>query len=456
MLPKQATNQGKGRPSHEKLYIRPWFGAAHTQSVIIVGPPWPRSAALRVIQTQVQYYRQRGFSTVFVGVPFLWDFKYLPEISARLPQGVTELDADRVFVATFDDKTYNSKRYHATNWRAFSGTALDWQVAIARACRLREEEMNFMRKLQPALFHVNHLYTLGFALCLRKQLFGPDSRPPLILETHDVQSHLTHQKGDRNPGTARPDGLQRLIKSEVSLLKKADVLIHISRHDFAFFQRLLPSKPQFLVFPTIDEKFRSRVKRVPSPPEAIDLLFVGQWHPANFVGIRWFLQTVWPLIVDRNYSLKIVGAIGHMVQRKSPKLYKAFCACFVGEVVDLVPYYRAARCVIAPMRWGTGISIKTVEALSLGKPFVGTSTAFRGMPMERLKEAGLLAHDDAKSFARAISLALSRERQAASISRAVYEDVFSNRASFATRDAAFRAAGPVEGRRHRSRQPAKS
>jgi hypothetical protein len=41
---------------------------------------------------------------------------------------------------------------------------------------------------------------------------------------------------------------------------------------------------------------------------------------------------------------------------------------------------RAARCVSATMVSGTGISIKTIEALALGKPFVGTSKAYRGMP----------------------------------------------------------------------------
>ena len=354
---------------------------------------------------------------------------------------MTELDADRVFVATFDEKTYNSPKYHASNWRSFFGTVLDWQVVIARACRLRDEETDLLRQHPAVLFHVNHLYTLGFALDLRKRLFSVDSRPPIILETHDFQSHLTHAKGDLNPRHGKRDSLKRLIQSETAFQEKANVLIHLSLHDLNSFQKLLPSKPQFLVLPSIDEKFRSRVRAAPAPSEAIDLLFVGQWHPANFVGIRWFLQKIWPLIADCKYNLKIVGVIGQMVEWKSPKLYNAFRPCFVGEVADLVPYYRAARCVIAPMRWGTGISIKAIEALALGKPFVGTSAAFRGLPMDRLKEAGVRAYDDAEGFAEAICRTLSAERMAISISRAAYEDLFAIRASFSARDTALRAAG---------------
>ena len=75
----------------------------------------------------------------------------------------------------------------------------------------------------------------------------------------------------------------------------------------------------------------------------------------------------------------------------------------MGEVADLAPYYRAARCVIAPMISGSGTSIKTIEALALGKPFVGTSKAFRGMPMEQINKAGLRENDDPESFAAAIA-----------------------------------------------------
>jgi glycosyltransferase involved in cell wall biosynthesis len=234
--------------------------------------------------------------------------------------------------------------------------------------------------------------------------------------------------------------LERLLKSETALLEKANVLIHLSVDDFKLFQATLPSKPQFLAFPTIDEKFSSTVNAAAPPAESIDLLFVGQWHPPNLAAVKWFFEQVWPLIVGRQYKLKIVGPIGSLVQRELPQLYDTFRSCFTGEVADLIPYYRAARCVIAPMVSGSGTSIKTIEALALGKPFVGTSKAFRGMPMERLKEVGIQAHDEPQAFADAIVHALCSEREAQALSRAAYDKVFSVRASFDSRDEALRAA----------------
>jgi glycosyltransferase involved in cell wall biosynthesis len=409
-------------------------------AVIIFGPPWPRSGTARVIQNQIFYYRERGFFTVFIGVPFLWYFIGLsksPEVSA---EEVDELGADRSFTATLDQKRYNSAKFRASIRHAFLGTALDWQVAVGRTARLPDGALHFAGGLRTALFHVNHVNTLGFALDFRKKLFGANSSLPIILETHDIQSHLLRENGSRNPWTRRADWSERLIKSETALLKQADVLIHLSTDDFSFFQKLLPSKPQFIAFPTINENIRSNVNAAAVPGENIDLLFVGSWHRPNLAAIRWFLEEVWPLIAHRHYRLKIVGLIGPMVQKELPQLHDAFRLSFVGEVTDLIPYYRAARCVIAPMVSGSGISIKTIEALALGKPFVGTSKAFRGMPMERLNQAGIQAHDDPQDFANAIFQTLYAVDEAAIASRAAYEDVFSARAAFAQRDEALRTA----------------
>jgi hypothetical protein len=89
---------------------------------------------------------------------------------------------------------------------------------------------------------------------------------------------------------------------------------------------------------------------------------------------------------------------------------------------------------------GSGTSIKTIEALALGKPFVGKSKAFRGMPMDRLKEVAIQAHDGPQAFADAIVHALCSEREAQALSRSAHDNVFSVRASFASRDKVLRAA----------------
>jgi glycosyltransferase involved in cell wall biosynthesis len=409
-------------------------------AVFIIGPPWPRGGAARVIQNQIAYYRDRGFFTVFIAVPFQWSHISRDGNPVRLAEGMDELGSDRLFVAVLEQTRYTLAKYKASVRHALRGTVLDWRVAIGGAARLSGKDIDYLGALHPVLFHVNHVYTLDFALDLSKLLFGRRSRPPVILETHDVQSHLLFERGIPNPWTRRRDRLKRLTTSEANLLKKVDVLIHLSVDDFKFFQTLLPGKPQFLALPTIDESFRTSVSTLPAQGEMIDLLFVGQPHLPNLDAIKWFFEQIWPLIKDHGYNLKIVGDIQSLVKQKLPRLHDSFGSYFIGPVADLSPYYRAARCVIAPMVSGSGTSIKTIEALALGKSFVGTSKAFRGMPLDRIHRAGLREHDDPQAFAQAITNALCSQDLAGAMSRAAYDEIFSLRASFAARDEALHAA----------------
>jgi glycosyltransferase involved in cell wall biosynthesis len=409
--------------------------------VIIIGPPWARSGSARVIQNQIEFYRNRGYRTLFVGVGIHWAYWRTSPIWDAFREGAPELGADHVAVAALDQNKFIVTKLAATIRHSFFGTQLDWIVAIGRSAQLLEKDARFIRELRVALIHVNHVYTLGFAQKIRRKLVREGKRVPLILETHDIQSKLLLERGDKNPWTRRPDSLERLVKAEIRLMKQADVLVHLSVTDFEFFKAELPQKPHILTMPTINEAFIASANANNCVSDKkIDLLFVGQFYHPNLVALEWFFSKVWPLIRERQYDLKIVGPVDKLVAGTSPQTYQEFRSYFDGAVADLAPYYRAARCVIAPMVSGTGISIKTIEALALGKPFVGTSKAFRGMPMEEIESAGLRAYDDPQEYADAIVRALGDERKAGARSRAVYEKVFSIQAASISRDQAFRLA----------------
>jgi glycosyltransferase involved in cell wall biosynthesis len=406
-------------------------------AVIILGPLWPRSGPTRLIQNQIDYYRARGYFTVFLGVAIDKDPVRGCEIWEELREGFGDLGADCVLLAGLDQEKWLTTKISSSVRHILRGTALDWIVDIGKSAVLEDADLRFVRDLPVEIIHVNYVYTLGFALRLRRQWLRSGSSVPIILETHDVQSHLLQDRGDLNPWTRHPDSFERLLKSELKLLNKAEVLVHLSLDDIEFFKAQLPKMPQVLAMPTVEERFTSSVNSASTPvADPIDLLFIGQAHLPNLAGIQWFFAQVWPLVADRRYNLKIVGKVCGLVQERSPQVYESFRSCFVGPVADLGHYYRAARCILAPMVSGSGISIKTIEALALGKPFVGTSKAFRGMPIDRIKQAGLQAYDDPQAFADAVVRALSDEHQAGSVSRAIYESVFSAEATFAARDQA--------------------
>jgi glycosyltransferase involved in cell wall biosynthesis len=409
-------------------------------TVVIVGPPWPRSGAARVMENQIEYYRLRGFRTVFVVVPFHRAFMRSSPVWAEISEGIEELGAHNSFMAPLDQQRYRAAKYAASLRHGFRGTALDWEFAMANSVRLPQDLLRFLHGVPVTLIQVNYVQTLGFALRLRKKLGGRGARIPIILETHDVQSDLMQQRGDLYPWTHKPDLPNRTLHSEISLLGKADVLVHLSWDDFRFFQGRMPHNQHFLAAPTIDENYVSAVNSAVPLEETIDLLFAGQNHAPNLAAMKWFFEQVWPLVEANRYNLKIAGGVDRLVKESLPRLYERFRSSFVGTVADLAPYYRSARCVIAPMVSGSGTSIKTIEALALGKPFVGTSKAFRGMPIEQLNRAGIQAYDSPRSFADAVVGILADEQRAGVRSRSAYESIFSVQTNFASRDEAVRLA----------------
>lgn len=410
-------------------------------AAVIVGPPWPRSGTARVMQNQIGYYRSRGYLTVLVCVPVHSSFTESHSGWEDIKVGMQELGADRTFFAPIDNRRFIVAKYAALIGHSFRVTALDWIVFTAKSAQLPDEAIRFIHELPVTLIQVNHVFTLGFARRLLRKAVRSGHRVPIILDTHDVQSRVLEDRGEINPWTHRPDSLKWLLRSEIAYLDRVKVLVHLSVDDFNFFKLRLPHRQHILALPTIDETFVSTVNiACQSSADPIDLLFVGQSTDPNRAAIKWFFEQVWPLIAHRGYRFKIVGPIEELVRRELPELYQAFRSYFVGPAAELAPFYRAARCVIAPMVSGTGISIKTIEALALGKPFVGTSKAYRGMPMDRIEQAGLQAHDTPQTFADAIVHTLSAEQFASAASRAAYDSLFSNQASFSSRDEALRIA----------------
>lgn len=414
---------------------------SEARAVIIVGPPWPRSGTGRGMQNQVDYYRSRGYFVIFISVPVHCSYTEGHPDWDGLRTGMQEFGADRTFHAYIDQRRFSLAKY--TEWLklGFHGTALDWIVFTAASAHISEEAHDFIRNAHISLVHVNHVFTLEFVRKLLKRSIPSGEKIPMILETHDIQSYALKERGEVNGWTHRIDRVESLVRSEIARLKSVGVFIHVSTDDCEFFKKHLPDKQHVLSMPTIHENFVLDVRSTPAPSvKRFDLLFVGHDTAPNAAALEWFFGQVWPLLAGEGYQLKIVGSIAKSAHQGVRELHRRFSSSFVGEVASLNPFYSATRCVIAPMVSGTGISCKTIEALALGKPFVGTSKAYRGMPADALGELGLLAHDTPESFANAIGNALRMEEAAGAASRMAYLRLFSNEVSFTARDEAVRLA----------------
>src|SRR5262249_5996163 len=104
----------------------------------------------------------------------------------------------------------------------------------------------------------------------------------------------------------------------------------------------------------------------PSPePGGSRILFVGSANPINVQALEWILGAVFPHIQKKraDSELVVAGEVGRV--RRWPNWVS-----LLGNQDSLVDTYARAAVVRNPVKFGTGLPVKTIEALSYGKRIV--------------------------------------------------------------------------------------
>jgi glycosyltransferase involved in cell wall biosynthesis len=177
---------------------------------------------------------------------------------------------------------------------------------------------------------------------------------------------------------------------ELRKLSRADSILAIQA-DEAKLVRSRLSDHSVLVLP-----MAARPVSDPVPGDGSVVLFVGGSNAPNIDGLRWFLTSCWPQIHARSPNIRFLVA-GTVSEFFGPP---PIGVVFLGLVDDLLPLYRQAGLVISPLRAGSGLKIKLIEALEQGKAVVASPVTLQGVG-DTLTEAVCVA-DGAPEFVDAI------------------------------------------------------
>jgi succinoglycan biosynthesis protein ExoO len=135
------------------------------------------------------------------------------------------------------------------------------------------------------------------------------------------------------------------------------------------------------------------------------VLFVGSSAAPNVDGLRWFLDTSWPELrrLKPTVELSVVGSVCQSFGNVPEGVM------LMGQIKDLHSVYQDAGVVISPLRAGSGLKIKLIEGLSLGKAMVVTSTTMQGVN-DWLSDCVVTA-DDPIEFAKVVSRLLNERTE---------------------------------------------
>jgi Glycosyl transferases group 1 len=148
---------------------------------------------------------------------------------------------------------------------------------------------------------------------------------------------------------------------ESQMVGRADVVIAIHPSDAAALEEMTHGRE--VIVTGVDADVRPE-RRWPSGFVA---LLPGSGNPLNQAGLRDFLRFAWPRVktLVPDATLRVAGGVGRVVPPGTAGV------TVLGHVPDLAAEYESARVVINPAVAGTGLKIKTVEALAHLTPVVG-------------------------------------------------------------------------------------
>ena len=201
----------------------------------------------------------------------------------------------------------------------------------------------------------------------------------------------------------------RELDFELRAVRRVDHIVTMSAEDATRLRRFAPDL-RVSVSPCGVDPAEFRPPALPPPPET-DLGFIGHFgHPPNADAVGFLVRDIVPRL-GRTVRVRLVGrgVTPEVAALAGPGVE------VTGPVADVRPHLLAATVFVAPVRFGTGMRGKTLEALAMGRPVVTTSVGAEGLGATSGRH--LLVADRAADIAAAIVRLLDDAALAADLGR---------------------------------------
>jgi len=225
------------------------------------------------------------------------------------------------------------------------------------------------------------------------------SKAKIVLRAHNIEHRVWKRVASITKNPLKKAYLNHLSATledyEKNILNQYDGIVPISPVDAPFFME--HTKKPVLALPTGIHPEKLKMKPSGQPEHALYHIGAMNWMP-NEEGIRWFIDRVWPVVHKRLPELKI-----HLAGREMPPWLEQLQMDNVvieGEVDDAYEFIQSKSILIAPLFSGSGIRIKIIEGMAMGKAVISTSIGAEGINYTHGKN--ILIADTAHDFAEAI------------------------------------------------------
>ena len=243
---------------------------------------------------------------------------------------------------------------------------------------------------------------------------------PKALDYQDIFSYGMKRRADIASPITRPIynmEYRRLARYEAAIFNDFDVRTIISEPDRKLFTH--EKRDEILIIPNgVDHDFFKPQER----EKQYDLVFTGNMsYPPNVNAVEYLANEILPIVWKSRpeTTLYIAGAT------PDPKVKKAASERIIvsGWLDDIRDAYAQSRVFIAPMRIGTGLQNKLLEAMSMRLPAITSPLANASLGAKLNEE--ILIGSNAQEMAQHILTLLIDTQKAEQIAQAGFD--FTNR-----------------------------
>lgn len=258
----------------------------------------------------------------------------------------------------------------------------------------------------------------------------------VVLDTENVEARIVHRIFESRPATI--SGLfsrfesGRLEKYERTVCRRADLVLTVTEEDKAVLSTLAADGSQdarsihIQTVPIgVDTHYFSYSWQPEPEPRSV---FVGTMYwPPNVECVTRYCRDILPIIRESAPGLQF-DIVGLRPARAVVELGRHVAGVHVsGSVEDVRPYMSRSRVFVVPLRAGSGMRVKILNAMATGVPVVTTSIGCEGIDglvtvrtptdSDANLEANIWVADSPEGFAEAVATLTRNDELATRLSR---------------------------------------
>jgi glycosyltransferase involved in cell wall biosynthesis len=228
----------------------------------------------------------------------------------------------------------------------------------------------------------------------------------VVLNSHDIMQIVWERylRVERNPLKRIYAALElrKLRRWEAGAHRRVDAVWAVSQHDADLLAQMCPGLPVLVVPNTVD----IRAYETASSDDGAGVVFIGgmDWFP-NRDAVEFFAGSVLPSLRARVPAVRF-SVVGRAPLDGVRARLESTGVRFLGRVEDIRPVVSAAAVSVIPLRIGSGVRWKILEAAALGKAMVSTRLGAEGLNF--MDGSEIVLADEPGAMAEAVARLLER------------------------------------------------